>query len=124
MSLVIPTKNGNALATGTVNLIAGVGLGVAVTLNRASPTPVGTGYALIVQFVDANNVKTLSYQQSVSVTAGMQGFYTNQGSIYDANKNVFLMRGVNNIHSVVDGSTQTGQNSIAAKTMASVQCAR
>jgi len=42
-----------------------------------------------------NNVKRTIFSQSVTVSSGRQGFYVSNGKIYDANKNQFIMRGIN-----------------------------
>ncbi len=112
-NLSLVDASGQLFAYGKKTLIAGSNQGVAVTLNPSTLTPVR--YTLNVQFFDSKNVKTLSYSQSVNVLAGRQEFYIEQGNIFDANKNNFIMRGVNNHHKEVDGYIRADGTVLSAK---------
>ncbi len=101
--IVSLVSNSKTFATREVNLTAGSNQSISVTLSGSSPTPVGTGYTLMVQLFDSNSIEIASYKKDVNVEAGYQGFYISEGKIYDANMNEFIMRGINNGHLWFDG---------------------
>lgn len=60
-------------------------------------SPVGNDYVLEVKILN-NGIQSAYKNWDVSVEAGRQGFYINNGAVYDANLNEFIYRGVNNHH--------------------------
>lgn len=97
VSLKKPTENWKSYATKRVRVTGGSNKGKAVTLVRTETTPLGSGYVIEVKLLN-NGVQTGYLKQDISVTAGKQGFHVNNGRVYDANKNEFIIRGVNNNH--------------------------
>ena len=61
------------------------------------------GYVIEIRLVNGAT-QTAYFTNAVTVENGKQGFHTYQGKLYDANKNVFVIRGINNAHGDYDGS--------------------
>jgi mannan endo-1,4-beta-mannosidase len=103
ISLKKPTENWKTYAYKKISCGVGKGVAKALTLTYITNPVAGTGYVVEVKITNAG-VQTAYMTYNVVVENGKQGFHTYQGKLYDANKSVFTIRGVNNAHGDYDGS--------------------
>jgi mannan endo-1,4-beta-mannosidase len=100
VSLKRTSENGKVYAYKKVSCEAGKDKIKALTLTKTI-APVAADYVIEVKILN-NAVQTAIRSWAVSVQAGRQGFHIYDGRVFDANKNEFIMRGVNNPHAWYD----------------------
>jgi mannan endo-1,4-beta-mannosidase len=71
-----------------------------VTLKPGS-VPVGSGYVIEVKLL-ADTTQTAYLKKDVTISNGKQGFHTWNGKLFDASKQEFIIRGINNAHGDFD----------------------
>ena len=103
VALKKPSESWKTYAYKKISCGAGKDVAKALTLVY-NPNPVaGTGYVIEIKIL--NGATQTAYRSfDVVVVSGKQGFHTYQGKLYDANKSVFTIRGINNAHGDYDGS--------------------
>jgi hypothetical protein len=102
VALKKPSENYKIYGLNKENANAGTNQVRSVTvILRSGTIPPGSGYIIEVRIWNGQN--QIQYSKlDVTVTPGKQGFHTYNGKLYDANKNEFMVRGINNAHADYD----------------------
>jgi hypothetical protein len=94
VSLIDSFFNEYASTETTVSIDFYTFMSVTLVSNDGEVVPIGSFYSIRFQYLN-RNVVHFKQDFPVRVEQGRQGFYVEGNTIYDANKNTFLIRGVN-----------------------------
>jgi hypothetical protein len=103
IALKKPSENWRTYAYRKISCGAGKDIAKALTLTYSANPVAGTGYVIEIK-ISSGTTQTAHRSYDVVVQNGKQGFHTYQGKLYDANRNIFTIRGINNAHGDYDGS--------------------
>ena len=103
IALKKPSENWRTYAYRKISCGAGKDIAKALTLTYSANPVAGTGYVIEIKIL-SGTTQTAYRSYDVVVQNGKQGFHTYQGKLYDANRNIFTIRGINNAHGDYDGS--------------------
>ena len=94
VSLIDSFFNEYACTETTITINFNTFTSVTLASNGDETIPIGSFYSIRFQYLN-RNVVYFKQDFPVRVESGRQGFYVDGNTIYDANKNPFLIRGVN-----------------------------